>query len=82
MIGRQIAGPKLLHGVFAAATDVWVCELARNILGERYVETTVSVSCLIHSLTQAFFCSCFSLSRHSFTHSPFRGLFPILWRPL
>lgn len=38
----QIAGPKVLHGAFAAATDVWVCELTRRVLGERYASTAVS----------------------------------------
>jgi len=41
LIGTQIIGPKMLHGTFAAATDVWACELARRVLGEQYVSTVV-----------------------------------------
>jgi len=41
---RQIAGPKILHGTIAAATDVWVCKLTTRIIGEKYVSTAVSLS--------------------------------------
>ena len=35
--------PKVLNGAIAALTDVWVCELAWQVLGERYVIATVSL---------------------------------------
>lgn len=38
----QIWGPKLLHGLFAAGTDIWLCELTANVIGERYVSSAVS----------------------------------------
>lgn len=38
--------PKLLHGLLAAGTDIWVLELSRKTLGERYLPTTVSTPCL------------------------------------
>jgi hypothetical protein len=40
---RQVYAPKILNGVIAALTDVWVCELARHVLGERYVTATVNL---------------------------------------
>ncbi|KAI0040325.1 glycosyltransferase family 22 protein [Auriscalpium vulgare] len=44
--------PKLLHGVLAAGTDVGVREVARRVLGERYVAATffVSLTSLFHGL--------------------------------
>jgi hypothetical protein len=38
--------PKLLHGLLAAGTDIWVLELSRKTLGERYLPTTVSAPSL------------------------------------
>ena len=35
----------MLSGVIAALTDIGVCELARRILGEKYVIGTVSLFC-------------------------------------
>ncbi|OCH87404.1 glycosyltransferase family 22 protein [Obba rivulosa] len=52
-----IWGPKLLHGILAAGTDIWVCELARRIFGERYVSTTMLIS-----LTSFFHGLCLSRS--------------------
>ena len=34
--------PKCLHGLIAAGTDIWVLELSRRALGERYLPATVS----------------------------------------
>jgi phosphatidylinositol glycan class B len=39
----QIAGPRVMHGAFAALTDIWVGKLARQILGDRYASTAVSL---------------------------------------
>lgn len=38
----QICSPKILHGVFASATDIWICKLTHRILGRDYVATVVS----------------------------------------
>jgi len=40
----KIAAPKILHGLMAAGTDIWVWELSRKTLGQSYVPATVSVS--------------------------------------
>lgn len=37
----QIWGPKLLHGLLAAATDIWLIRLTRRVIGERYVDAAV-----------------------------------------
>jgi phosphatidylinositol glycan class B len=42
--GPKIAAPKVLHGLMAAGTDIWVRELSRKTLGQSYVPATVSVS--------------------------------------
>ncbi len=39
--GAKVAAPKVLHGLIAAGTDIWVLELSRRTLGERYVPATV-----------------------------------------
>src|SRR6267142_4772896 len=39
--GTKIAAPKILHGLIAAGTDIWVLELSRRALGERYLPVTV-----------------------------------------
>jgi len=44
--GEKIAAPKFLHGLIAAGTDIWVIELSRRTLGERYVPATVSKPCI------------------------------------
>ena len=40
--GEKVIAPKILHGVIAAGTDLWVLELSRKALGERYLPATVS----------------------------------------
>ncbi|KAF6763982.1 glycosyltransferase family 22 protein [Ephemerocybe angulata] len=47
-----IAGPKILHGILAAGTDIGVAELARRTLGSDYVETTalLSLTSFFHAL--------------------------------
>ena len=37
----QISCPKILHGLLAAGTDIWLAELSRNVLGRDYVSTVV-----------------------------------------
>ncbi|KAJ6630591.1 glycosyltransferase family 22 protein [Mycena sp. CBHHK59/15] len=53
-----IASPRILHGVFASLTDIFLCSLTRNAVGERYVSTVllVSLSSLFHilSLSRSF----------------------------
>jgi len=44
--GEKIMAPKLLHGLLAAGTDIWVLELSRKALGKRYLPATVSTPCL------------------------------------
>lgn len=44
--GEKILAPKFLHGLIAAGTDIWVLELSRKTLGERYPPATVSKPCL------------------------------------
>ncbi|TFK54738.1 glycosyltransferase family 22 protein [Heliocybe sulcata] len=39
-----ISGPKILHGILGACTDIWIAELTRKVLGERYVSTAIFVS--------------------------------------
>jgi GPI mannosyltransferase 3 len=41
---RKIAAPKMLHGLLAAGTDIWVRELSEKTLGQRYVHATVSMT--------------------------------------
>lgn len=38
----QVIGPRLIHGLFAALTDIWVCSLARKVLNDAFVQPTVS----------------------------------------
>ncbi|KAI0061234.1 glycosyltransferase family 22 protein [Artomyces pyxidatus] len=47
-----IWAPKVLHGALAAGTDIWVRELARKVLGERYVSVTyfLSLTSFFHGL--------------------------------
>jgi phosphatidylinositol glycan class B len=42
--GTKIAAPKVLHGLMAAGTDIWVRELSRKTLGQSYEPATVSMS--------------------------------------
>jgi phosphatidylinositol glycan class B len=37
----QIGGPRILHGGLASLTDIFLCSLTRNVIGERYVSTAV-----------------------------------------
>jgi hypothetical protein len=37
----QISCPKILHGLLAAGTDIWLAELSRIVLGRDYVSTVV-----------------------------------------
>ncbi|KAI0929185.1 hypothetical protein AcW1_006200 [Taiwanofungus camphoratus] len=48
-----IWGPKLLHGLFAAGTDIWLCELTANVIGERYVSSALflSLTSFFHGLS-------------------------------
>ncbi|KAF8226733.1 glycosyltransferase family 22 protein [Tricholoma matsutake] len=45
--------PKVLHGTLAAATDVWVCELTRRVIGPQYVSTVLflSLTSFFHALS-------------------------------
>ncbi|KAF7294762.1 Mannosyltransferase [Mycena indigotica] len=45
--------PRLLHGTFAALTDIFLCSLTRRVLGQSYVPTAllVSLSSLFHALS-------------------------------
>ncbi|TFK42364.1 Alg9-like mannosyltransferase family-domain-containing protein [Crucibulum laeve] len=36
--------PKVLHGLFASAADIWLCELTRLVLGNVYVSTALFLS--------------------------------------
>ncbi|KAL6305282.1 glycosyltransferase family 22 protein [Sparassis latifolia] len=48
-----IWAPKVLHGAFAAVTDIWLCELTRKVLGERYVSAALflSLTSFFHGLS-------------------------------
>lgn len=48
-----IWAPKVLHGALAACTDIWLCELARRVAGERYVFTALylSLTSVFHGLS-------------------------------
>ncbi|CDO73566.1 Glycosyltransferase Family 22 protein [Trametes cinnabarina] len=48
-----IWGPKLLHGVLAACTDVWLMRLTRRLIGERYVNAALffSLTSFFHGLS-------------------------------
>ena len=66
--GKKIAAPKVLHGLMAAGTDIWVQELSRKTLGQSHVPATVSVAptyslYLIRDVLQFF------LSLTSFFHT-------------
>ncbi|EMD38465.1 glycosyltransferase family 22 protein [Gelatoporia subvermispora B] len=52
-----IWGPKILHGILASGTDIWVCEIAQRVFGDRYVSTT-----MLLSLTSFFHGLCLSRS--------------------
>ncbi|KAA1469323.1 glycosyltransferase family 22 protein [Dentipellis sp. KUC8613] len=48
-----VLAPKVLHGVLAAGTDIWLSELTRKVLGERYVLTAyfLSLTSLFNALS-------------------------------
>ncbi|EJF66110.1 hypothetical protein DICSQDRAFT_97929 [Dichomitus squalens LYAD-421 SS1] len=39
-------GPKLLHGLVAAGTDIWLIRLTRKVVGERYTDAAFYLSLL------------------------------------
>ncbi|GJE90740.1 glycosyltransferase family 22 protein [Phanerochaete sordida] len=47
-----IWGPKILHGAIAALTDIWLCRLTKQVIGERYVliALLLSLTSLFHGL--------------------------------
>jgi phosphatidylinositol glycan class B len=49
--GVKITAPKVLHGLMAAGTDIWVRELSRKTLGQSYVPATVRVAHLLLALS-------------------------------
>src|SRR5216684_1635357 len=65
----KISAPKVLHGLIAAGTDIWVRKLSGKMLGQGYVPATISVAhpirllCLIQNVCQFF------LSLTSFFHA-------------
>ncbi|KAI0707643.1 Alg9-like mannosyltransferase family-domain-containing protein [Earliella scabrosa] len=48
-----IWGPKLLHGIIAAATDIWLVRLTRRVVGERYTTAAfyLSLTAFFHGLS-------------------------------
>lgn len=38
----KILGPKVIHGLLAACTDIYLVELSRRTIGPRYISTAVS----------------------------------------
>ncbi|KAH8981026.1 Alg9-like mannosyltransferase family-domain-containing protein [Lactarius akahatsu] len=48
-----VAAPKVMHGLLAAGTDIWVREVARKTLGQRYVPATffLSLTSFFHALS-------------------------------
>ncbi|KAF8273654.1 glycosyltransferase family 22 protein [Lactarius quietus] len=48
-----VAAPKAMHGLLAAGTDIWVREVARKTLGQRYVPATffLSLTALFHAIS-------------------------------
>ncbi|KAN0137298.1 glycosyltransferase family 22 protein [Lactarius tabidus] len=48
-----VAAPKVMHGFLAAGTDIWVRELARKTLGQRYVPATffLSLTSFFHAIS-------------------------------
>ncbi|KAF7304984.1 Mannosyltransferase [Mycena kentingensis (nom. inval.)] len=48
-----IGGPRILHGLLAALTDISLCSLTRRVVGERYVDTALllSLTSLFHALS-------------------------------
>ncbi|KAG1756415.1 glycosyltransferase family 22 protein [Suillus paluster] len=48
-----IAGPRIVHGLLAAITDIALCEVTRQVLNDAFVPTAylVSLTSLFHSLS-------------------------------
>ncbi|KAJ7724487.1 glycosyltransferase family 22 protein [Mycena maculata] len=48
-----IESPRILHGSLASLTDIFVCSLAKTVLGERYAPTAllISLTSLFHVLS-------------------------------
>ncbi|TFK92281.1 glycosyltransferase family 22 protein [Polyporus arcularius HHB13444] len=48
-----IWGPKILHGLIAAGTDIWLMRLTRRVAGERYVTAAfyLSLTSFFHGLS-------------------------------
>ncbi|KAI0265809.1 glycosyltransferase family 22 protein [Gloeopeniophorella convolvens] len=48
-----VAAPKVLHGLLAAGTDIWIRELALRTLGQKYVAATffLSLTSFFHALS-------------------------------
>ncbi|KAI9458000.1 Alg9-like mannosyltransferase family-domain-containing protein [Lactarius psammicola] len=49
----RVAAPKVMHGLLAAGTDIWVREVARKTLGQRYVPATffLSLTSFFHAIS-------------------------------
>ena len=59
--GTKIAAPKVLHGLMAAGTDIWVWELSRRTLGQSHVPATVRVDHLFRAISDVGSSLVFSL---------------------
>ncbi|GLB34752.1 putative alg9-like mannosyltransferase family protein [Lyophyllum shimeji] len=48
-----VYSPRILHGILAAATDIWLCEVTRRWLGSQYVSTALflSLTSFFHALS-------------------------------
>ncbi|KAJ4487707.1 glycosyltransferase family 22 protein [Lentinula aciculospora] len=48
-----VNSPRVLHGSFAALTDIWLCKLTCRTIGERYVSTALllSLTSFFHALS-------------------------------
>ncbi|KAF8077743.1 glycosyltransferase family 22 protein [Lyophyllum atratum] len=48
-----IYSPRVLHGILAAGTDIWLCEITRRWLGSQYVSTALflSLTSFFHALS-------------------------------
>ena len=78
----QISCPKILHGLLAAGTDIWLAELSRIVLGGDYVSTIVRfLKADDHYESMIHASCCFSTCCHCLLSSmPWhsRGRFPTL----
>ncbi|KAI6022743.1 glycosyltransferase family 22 protein [Pisolithus marmoratus] len=48
-----VASPRLIHGLLAALTDIWICKLAREVLDEAYVRPAyfLSLTSFFHAMS-------------------------------